>query len=68
MKAFYYVRNAQDDVSKEEKQIETCRSLTESLGYRLIECDGRSQQEKFLERVSVMPNAVLHGSVVAFRE
>lgn len=67
MKTFYYLRIAQDDASAEEKQIESCRTLAESLGYQLIENDGRSQQEKFLERVAIMPKAVLHEAVVTFR-
>lgn len=67
MKTFCYVRCAHEKDQEEQTQIESCRALAEALGYRLIENDGRSQQERFLERVSIMPNAVLHGAVVAFR-
>lgn len=68
VKTICYARCAHEKDQEEQTQAETCRALTEALGYRLIENDGRSQQEKFLERVSIVPTAVLHGAVVAFRE
>lgn len=67
MKSFFYMRCTHENAQEEQTQIENCRALTEVLGYRLIENDGRSQQENFLERVSMMPNAALRGAVVTFR-
>lgn len=68
VKTFCYVRCAHAKDQEEQTQKETCRALTEAMGYRLIENDGRSQQEKFFERLSIVPTAVFHGAVVAFRE
>ena len=68
MKIFGYVRCAHEEVTEEKTQIECCRALAESTGYRLIEKDDKSQQEKILEGVSQMQNARLHKAVVTFRD
>lgn len=66
MKTYCYVRNSQNDMPVEEQQIESCRSLAELMGYQTMESGDRSQQEKFLERVNMMPNAVLQEAVITF--